>query len=225
MESAEGRLSRVLDRIDKAARRSGRNAQEITLVAVTKAITFDRILPLLQAGVDHVGENRIQEALQKYQNSDGTKKMSQKAHLIGQLQTNKAKKAATFFDMVQSLDRIDLADDLDRHAAAAGKRLPCLVEVKVSPEETKSGAPPERLHQLLGQLRDKRSLEIQGLMGIAPYSDTAESARPFFRKLRKLFEQTKLTILSMGMSADFEVAIEEGATMVRIGTALFGDRA
>jgi pyridoxal phosphate enzyme (YggS family) len=232
IESAADRLGRILERIDAAARRSGRNPKDITLVAVTKTISLEKVLPYIQAGVHHIGENRVQEALIKYSTpstflgegpGEGPSRPS--FHLIGQLQSNKAKKAVEFFDMVQSLDRLALADDLNRHAAEMKKVLPCLVEVKISSEETKSGLDPERLEELLNQLKTRTSLAIKGLMGIAPFAAGGESARPYFAKLRRLFEKTQLEILSMGMSSDFEAAIQEGSTMVRIGTALFGPRA
>jgi len=224
MDAATERLGRILDRIDKAARRSGRKSQDITLVAVTKTIPFDAILPFLQAGVGHVGENRVQEALTKYSIGPDEGYKRPKLHLIGQLQSNKAKKAVAGFDMIQSLDRLSLAEDLNRQAQAAGKKLPCLIEVKISPEESKSGLDPEQLEDFVTRMKGMTSLDLQGLMGIAPQTRTPEEVRPFFRRLRGLFEKAKLSVLSMGMSSDFEVAIEEGSTMVRIGTALFGAR-
>jgi len=226
MDSAAERLGRVMERIEKAARRSSRNPQDITLVAVTKTFSFEHILPFLQAGVRHIGENRVQEALSKYQNPDGSRRVAGATlHLIGQLQSNKARKAVDFFDMIQSLDRMDLAQDVNRHAQAAGRVMPCLLEVKISAETTKTGLDPEKLNDFLAQAKTLSAVSIKGLMGIAPLTKTPEEARPFFRRLRQLFEKTKLEILSMGMSADFEAAIEEGSTMVRIGTALFGSRA
>jgi len=221
MESAADRLGSVLEKIDKASRHAGRHPQDITLIAVTKTISLERVLPYLQAGIHHIGENRVQEALIKYSTP---LPFHPKFHLIGQLQSNKVKKAIEFFDMIQSLDRIDLADDLNRHAQALGKVVPCLIEVKISPEQTKAGLEPDQLEAFLSQLKSRASLAIKGLMGIAPLGADGESARPFFARLRKLFEKAKLEILSMGMSSDFEVAIEEGATMVRLGTALFGAR-
>jgi len=218
------RLSRVIERIDKAARRAGRNPQDITLVAVTKTIPFDAVQPLLLAGIRNVGENRVQEALGKYAKPDGGKQVDATVHLIGQLQSNKARKAVALFDMIQSIDRLDLAEDVNRHAAAMGKSMPCLVEVKISPEATKSGIEPERLPELLAQMAALKSLAVRGLMGIAPLGGTAAEARPFFARLRRLAEQARLPVLSMGMSGDFEAAIEEGATMVRVGAALFGPR-
>lgn len=223
--AAADRLGRIVDRIDSAARRAGRNPKDITLVAVTKTISLDKVLPFIRAGIHHIGENRVQEALSKFRTSEGGKQVHAMVHLIGPLQSNKAKKAAAFFDMIQSLDRIDLADDLNRHAAEVGKIIPCLVEVKISSEESKSGVEPDRLDDFLAQLKTRTHLAIKGLMGIAPLDAQGAEARPFFARLRGLFEKAKLDVLSMGMSSDFETAIEEGSTMVRIGTALFGQRA
>jgi pyridoxal phosphate enzyme (YggS family) len=221
---ARDNLDAVLTRIEKVARRAGRNPKDIILVGVTKTVALERVLPFLEAGLEHIGENRVQGALAKYQNPDGTRRVDAQLHLIGQLQSNKAKKAVAFFDMIQSVDRLDLADDLDRHAAALGRKVACLVEVKISPEAAKSGVAPEALKAFLAQLRQRSSLCVRGLMGIAPLTQTAEESRPFYAKLRRLFDQTDLDVLSMGMSSDFEIAIEEGSTMVRIGTALFGPR-
>jgi pyridoxal phosphate enzyme (YggS family) len=226
VDSATERLALVKERIQTAARRSGRNPEKIALVAVTKTVSFDRVAPLLTAGISFLGENRVQDAQTKY-NDFPHKRLNPQAqlHLIGQLQSNKAKKAVQVFDMVQSLDRTDLGDILDRHARDLNKPLPCLIEVKVSPESTKTGLSPEQLKSFLAHSARWTFVKIKGLMGIAPYAEDPEAARPYFAKLRQLFEETKLEILSMGMSHDFEVAIEEGSTMVRIGTALFGARA
>jgi len=218
-------LGRVLERIGKAVSRSGRKSDAVTLVAVTKKVQADKVLPFLHAGVRHIGENRVQESLGKYSglSEEGLEKPI--FHLIGQLQTNKSKKAVGFFDVIQSLDRLELAEAINRHAQALGKKQSCLIEIKISPEDTKTGLSPEVLQEFIAQVQSLAHLEIKGLMGIAPYSATAEEARPYFVQLRKLFEKSKLEILSMGMSSDFEVAIEEGSTMVRLGTALFGVRA
>jgi pyridoxal phosphate enzyme (YggS family) len=225
MESAADRLGRILERIDQAARGAGRDPKDITLVAVTKTISLDKVLPFIRAGIHHIGENRVQEALSKWSVANDSGSEKPKFHLIGHLQSNKAKKAVEFFDVIQSLDRLDLADDLNRHAHELGKAASCLVEVKISSEQTKSGVDPEKLADFLGQLKSRTSLAIKGLMGIAPFDVNTQTARPAFHKLRQLFEKAKLEVLSMGMSNDFEIAIEEGATMVRIGTALFGPRA
>ena len=214
------RLKEIHERITKAAERSGRPASAISLVAVTKTVSLDRVIPFLDAGILHIGENRVQEALSKY----GGMPKRPTTHLIGQLQSNKAKKAVSFFDVIQSVDRIDLARDLDRHANALGKKQKCFIEVKVSPEATKSGLPPEQLADFLAEARTFPNLELRGLMGIAPATLNPDECRPFFSRLRQLFDDSKLDHLSMGMSSDFEIAIEEGATMIRLGTILFGAR-
>jgi pyridoxal phosphate enzyme (YggS family) len=226
MDAAQSRFNQVVERIQTAARRSGRTPDKIALVAVSKTVPFDRITPLLQAGVRNLGENRVQEAQSKFDDPRrGEWPPDVQLHMIGHLQGNKAKKAAALFDMVQSLDNADLGDALNRHAGEQAKKLDCLVQVKISPEQAKEGLAPERLDDLLSQASRWPNLRLRGLMGIAPLTATAEAARPYFAGLRKLFERTRLEILSMGMSGDFEVAIEEGSTMVRIGSALFGERA
>lgn len=225
-EPASERLNRVMERIQKAAQRSGHDPQDITLVAVTKSVAFEQITPFLQAGVRHLGENRVQEAFSKYTVTDGSRRISPQTqlHLIGHLQSNKAKKAVGLFDMIQSVDSIGLAEDLNRHASQFGKTLDCLVEIKVSPEPAKLGLPPEELDAFLAQTASWPALRVKGLMGVAPYLESPEETRPYFAHLRRLFDKSGLDILSMGMSDDFEVAIEEGSTMVRLGTALFGTR-
>jgi PLP dependent protein len=191
---------------------------------VTKTVPYEGVLPYIEAGCRHLGENRVQEALGKYFDPSGLRRSDATLHLIGPLQSNKSKKAVAGFDVVQTLDRISLAEDLQRHAAEAGKTLPCLVEVKLSDEDTKSGLAPDTLDDFLGRLRALPALKIRGLMGIPPRSALGEAARPYFAKLFRLWEKAKLEVLSMGMSSDFEAAIAEGSTMVRIGTALFGAR-
>ena len=171
------------------------------------------------------GENRVQEALAKFSDGEKGGKISGRFHLIGPLQTNKAKKAVQFFDVIQSLDRLELARELDRHARDAGKVMECLVEVKISDEPSKAGLAPETLPEFLEAVRQFPNVAIKGLMGIPPAAATGEKARPYFARLRALFEKTELEILSLGMSSDFETAIEEGSTMVRLGTALFGAEA
>lgn len=220
------RLDAVRERMDKAARRSGRNAYDVTLLAVTKSVPFDLVRPFLQAGICYVGENRVQEALTKYIDEQGSKKTASNVqlHLIGHLQSNKVKKAVGLFDMVQSVDSVDLAHDLNRHAQAIHRVIPCLIEVKISPEPTKTGIAPDQLDRFLDQAACWSFLRFQGFMGIAPQTKAAEESRPFFKTLRRLLDKTKMSVLSMGMSHDFEIAIEEGATMVRLGTALFGER-
>ncbi len=231
MDTARDLLLRVQERMEAAARRANRKPDDVTLVAVTKTVSFERVLPFLQAGVRQVGENRVQEGLGKYSGLRAQGSEMPAIHLIGQLQSNKAKKAVGGFDMIQSLDRLDLAQDIQRHAEAIGKIQACLIEVKISPEGTKSGLPPDRLDELLGQLQTMPNIEVRGLMGIPPMTNTPEESRPYFQRLRELFERSTghgsrptFNTLSMGMSSDFEIAIEEGSTMVRLGTVLFGHR-
>ena len=221
MHTPIDQLNAIVEKIERAALRSGRYPRDLTLLAVTKTVSFDRVVPFLRAGVRHVGENRVQEALEKYTDVPPPKPVF---HLIGPLQSNKAKKAAEFFDMIQTLDRWELAEDLNRHAGDLGKVLDCLVQVKISDEVTKSGLDPAALSEFIARTATLPYLKVRGLMGIPPLAAAGDAARPYFGRLRKLFETTKLEVLSMGMSSDFEIAIEEGSTMVRLGTVLFGQR-
>lgn len=251
MSDVVGRVRQIQERIARAAERAGRRPESVTLLAVTKTIPLESILPVIEAGIQHIGENRVQEALQKYASGPlahgnvgegqgegktavpssppspaaSVGRRSPVFHLIGPLQTNKAKKAVEFFDVIQTLDRLELAESLNRHADAAGKTLKCLVEVKISPESTKAGLAPDAVPQFLDQLKAFPRLNVRGLMGIPPLDAAGDRARPYFQTLRRLYEQVPdFDTLSMGMSSDFETAIEEGATLVRIGSALFGTR-
>ena len=210
----------MLRRIASAASRAHRAPSEITLVAVTKTVPYERLVPYFALGMKEVGENKVQEAMGKYT----AIRDDVKVHLIGPLQSNKAKKAVAFFDMIQSLDRLSLGADLNRCAGEEGKVLPCLIQVKISDEDSKSGLAPEALAALLDASAGWPNLRIEGLMGIPPLEATGDAARPYFERLRSLAERHTLKTLSMGMSSDFEAAIAEGSTMVRIGSALFGAR-
>jgi PLP dependent protein len=209
---------RILDRIHNAAAKSGRDPSSVRLIAVTKKVSVERILEAVAAGISDIGENRLQEALPKRL---ALTDVSLTWHFIGHLQTNKAKKAAEEFDWIQCLDRPELAEKLDQSAA---KPLPVLIEVKLHDEPSKSGITAESLRGFINQFSRWGRLELRGLMAIPPLFENPEDVRPYFRKLRDLAEEHGLRELSMGMSNDFEVAIEEGATMVRVGTALFGER-
>jgi pyridoxal phosphate enzyme (YggS family) len=208
----------VFDRIRQAAARSHRDPASIRLIAVTKTVPQERIREAAEVGVREVGENRLQEALSK---KPELHDVALRWHFIGHLQTNKAKKVVENFDVVQSVDRIELAEKLDQNAS---RPLPILVEVELGNEETKSGIAEADLPRLMDQLKSCSRLDVRGLMAIPPFYDASEDSRPYFVRLRRLAEKFKLPELSMGMSHDFEVAIEEGATMIRVGTALFGAR-
>jgi pyridoxal phosphate enzyme (YggS family) len=213
-----GRYRSVLERIETAAGRGGRDPASIRLIAVTKTVSADRIREAVDAGVRDVGENRLQEAELKIEALRG---LPLTWHFIGRLQTNKAKKVVELFDFVQSVDRVELAMKLEQHAS---RKMPVLIEVKLHAEDTKSGADESALPDLVSTLRRSARLELRGLMAIPPFVQDVETVRPYFRKLRELAQRYELPELSMGMSHDFDVAIEEGSTMVRVGTALFGDR-
>lgn len=231
MAGIADRVKEVEERIAEAARRSKREPQEITLIAASKAAPLNAVLEAINVGIRHIGENRVQEALQKYASIRGqlVKSHGIHWHFIGHLQSNKAKKVISFFDLVQSVDSLELATALSRHAEAEGKIQRCLIQVNFAGEATKFGCAPEQAEQFLNQASQWPSLRWQGLMGIAPWAEDPESLRPFFRGFRAFFEKWRPRfleppILSLGMSHDYQVAIEEGSTMVRMGTALFGPR-
>ena len=223
------RLQAVRDRIAAACARSGRATSEVTLVAVSKTHPAAAVREAFAAGVRDFGENRVQEAEGKAAELADLRAASLRWHLIGHLQANKAKKAGALFDLVHSVDDAALGARLDRSAAEAGRVLPVLVQVDLAGEATKFGLEESSLLSTLESLRGLGSLRVEGLMVLPPYSDDPEATRPFFRRLRALRDRAVSgglcgRQLSMGMSHDFEVAIEEGATLVRVGTALFGAR-
>jgi len=221
-------LAAVWPRITKAADRAGRRPDEITLVAVSKTFPAEGIRAAYAAGLRHFGENRVQEWESKHAELAG---LGGTWHLIGHLQSNKARRAARLFHRIDSLDSLELARRLDGFAAQESKRLPVLIEVHLGAEQTKSGVAEEDLGKLAEGIAALPHLELRGLMTIPPFFDEPERVRPYFRQLRKLREDVSkqtglaLPVLSMGMSHDYEVAIEEGATEIRLGTALFGTRA
>jgi pyridoxal phosphate enzyme (YggS family) len=224
------RIAAIRERIAGAAARSGRASGDITLIAVSKTHSAEAIRAAFEMGIRHFGENRVQE----WEGKRGAlQDLQAEWHLIGHLQSNKAAKAAKFFHSVDSVDDFALAQRLDRARTELGesRKLRVLIEVRIAPEETKSGVTREGLDPLAEQISALKGVDLQGLMCIPPFLDHPEKVRPYFSELRELKENLKLRIgrilpvVSMGMSHDFEVAIEEGATEVRIGTALFGTRA
>lgn len=221
-------IVRVRERIAAACARVGRRPEEVKLVAVSKTVPAERIRQAYEAGLRHFGENRVQEAEAK---RSALGDLAVTWHLVGHLQTNKAKPARELFQYIQSVDSLRLAEKLDK-VAPPGQRLPVLLEVNLAAESTKSGAREQEVLQLAEGVGRLPTLELRGLMVIPPFAEDPEQARPFFRRLRELAEMIEsrslpgisMRELSMGMSHDFDVAIEEGATMVRVGTAIFGPR-
>ncbi|MCH8949969.1 MAG: YggS family pyridoxal phosphate-dependent enzyme [Chloroflexi bacterium] len=216
-------LASVRQRIDAACRRAGRSPDDVTLVGVSKGASARAVAEACAAGLADVGENRVQEAAAKIPAVRallGTH--SQPTwHLIGHLQTNKAKTATRLFDILHSVDSLRLAQALSRRA---NERLPVLLEVNVAQDAAKFGFAPEEVTSALAAIAALPNLDVRGLMTIAPLTDDPETSRPFFRRLRELRDTLGLSVLSMGMTGDFEVAIEEGATMIRVGRAIFGPR-
>ena len=196
------------------------------MVAVSKTVEPKLIRQAIEAGVRVLGENRVQEAAAKMPELAAiVTKHKVEWHLIGHLQSNKARRAVEIFSTIQSVDSFKLAERLDNIAGELGRKLPVFIEVNLGGEQSKAGATPDEVLPLCEQVAKLANLELKGLMAVPPFFDDAEQARPYFHRLRTLRDQAQLKELSMGMSNDFEVAIEEGATLVRIGTALFGARA
>ena len=221
-------LEEIRRQIAENATKCGRNPEEIRLLAVSKTVSADRIREAVAAGQRIFGENYIQEAEEKYQQISSLAEF----HCIGHIQANKAKMAAAIFSMVQTIDREKIAHELNKYRQAMGKPLAALLQVNVGGEEQKSGVKPTDCESLLRAIHGLPWLRLVGLMTIPPYSPNPEDSRPFFRELRQLaatlaekelFARPKVE-LSMGMSGDFIVAIEEGATIIRVGTAIFGQR-
>jgi pyridoxal phosphate enzyme (YggS family) len=224
-ETIRERLLRVHERIQAAAGRAGRDPSSVRLVAVSKTVPVEIIRQAFEAGVATLGENRVQEAAEKIPALPTVAVW----HLVGHLQSNKAKQAVALFELIHSVDSIKLVQALDRHGRDAGRRVRCLVEVNLGGEESKSGTREADARDLLAAAQGLPNLQVEGLMAIPPFLPSPEEVRPYFRRLRALRDRLegegyRLPELSMGMSHDFEVAIEEGATLVRIGTAIFGPR-
>ena len=225
-EEARRRLQAIQERIAMAARRVGRGADEVILVGASKTVPAGKLRDYLAAGLLHSGENYVQEGVAKVQTLSPQFPEVQ-WHLIGGLQSNKAREVVAHFDYVHSVDRVSLADALDKAARAQGKIQQVLLQVKLGGEETKSGCMAGELEALVAHCSSRENLKVCGLMSLPPFCEDSEEARSYFRELRRLrdrFAGGQAWHLSMGMSHDFEVAVEEGATMVRIGSLLFGKR-
>lgn len=224
----EENLEEVFKNIKKAKQKSKFN-QNVDLIAVTKTVEYDLINRAITAGIRHIGENKVQEIQRKYDSINEPVNW----HLIGSLQTNKVKYIADKVFMIHSVDRIELAAEIDKQAKKCNRVIDCLIQVKISEEDTKHGVDVDETEDLIKNISLKyENVRICGLMGMAPYMIDSEETRPYFRKLKNLFdeisglniEHVDMMHLSMGMSNDFEIAIEEGATFVRVGTKIFGER-
>ena len=228
------RIENINQRIAAACQRAGRDFFEVTLVAVSKTVAPELIRQAIETGVRTLGENRVQEAAGKISElADTVAAHKAEWHLIGHLQSNKARRAVELFSAIQSVDSFKLAERLNNAAAEFGRRLPVFIETNLGSEDSKAGVAPDEVLPLCEQVAKLPALELKGLMTVPPFLDDPNEVRPYFRRLHRLRDEARqagivgeeFKELSMGMSHDFEVAIEEGATFVRIGTALFGARA
>lgn len=229
MDHIHENASRIRDRVRAACRRANRCAEEVRIIGVTKTVSVDRIRDGVRAGIVSLGENYVQELHRKAQALEG---LGITWHFIGHLQSNKVKAALRWCEWIQTVDRESLARELDRQARKLPRRVPVLLQVNVGDETTKNGVPIAGLLELFRTVEALDGLQVKGLMALPPYQEDPEAVRPYFQTMSRLLHALQqearvpenLTELSMGMSHDFEVAVEEGATMVRIGTALFGPR-
>lgn len=223
-------IRRFRDELEHECARLGRKPDEVTVVAVSKTFPVDAITAAIECGLAHFGENRVQEAKEKLPLISATPKPTW--HLIGHLQSNKAKDAVALFDLIQSVDSWHLADELNRRAAAIGKRQDVLIQVNTSGEEQKSGCDPWDVDELVGDIVALENLRILGLMTIGPLTDDEEEIAPAFQELHSIFDRLKqidlhggeMRYCSMGMSDDWKIALAEGANMLRIGRTIFGER-
>ncbi len=221
-------ISLIRQRIEAACARCERDPQSVRLMAVSKTVALERIREALEAGITLLGENYVQEAREKIPVIGRAAEW----HMIGHLQTNKVKYVVNLFDWIHSVDRLELARELDKRAGQNNRRLNILIEVNVSGEESKNGMEPDAALELVRQISLLPNIRVRGLMTMPPYSDNPENSRPYFQALRKLRDKIgaaaipsiRMDELSMGMTDDFEVAIEEGTTIIRVGRAIFGER-
>ncbi len=232
MPTIAQRLREVTQRLEAACRRRGRDPRSVLILAATKTRSPEELLAALAAGIRHFGENYVQELLAKREAIDKAGYTNVSWHMIGHLQRNKVKYLVPGVALIHSLDSVALAEEIEKRAARAGVRQPVLLEVNLAAEATKSGVSPQELPGLAERVLELPHLDLQGLMAMPPYSEDPEDSRPHFRTLRALADSLRdrgiptenLRHLSMGMSGDYEVAIEEGATIIRLGTVLFGPR-
>lgn len=227
IEIFDANFAEIKQKIAAAAKKSGRTEKDITLLAATKTVDIETINYAIKSGIEFIGENRVQEFLSKY---DGYSPVHK--HFIGHLQTNKVKDIINRVELIHSVDSYRLAEEISRQAVKNGKTMDILLEINIGNEESKSGFAPQDAVSAAEKISEFDGVRIRGLMAIPPICENAEQNRPYFAKMKKLFidigdkkiDNSNMDILSMGMSDDYEIAIEEGATTVRIGTALFGRR-
>ncbi|OGR53601.1 MAG: YggS family pyridoxal phosphate enzyme [Elusimicrobia bacterium RIFCSPLOWO2_02_FULL_39_32] len=227
----EENLKSLLERIEKSCVRSKRKKEEIQIIAVTKRVPLQRMVEAIECGLKNFGESQVQEAKEKFESLQSSYPFL-KWHMVGHLQTNKVNRAVEIFDAIQSVDSFKCMQAIDRRASQLGKVQGCLLEIKVSEEPTKFGLREDEVQKILDESSSLKHIYLKGFMCIAPYFDDPNKAKPYFSKTYDLFNRFFLKsslkidepVLSMGMSHDFEAAIEEGSNMIRIGTALFGER-
>lgn len=228
----EKNLERLLERIEKSSVRSNRKKEDIQIVAVTKTVPLQRMVKAIECGLKNFGESRVQEAKEKFEALQSSYPFL-KWHMVGHLQTNKVNRAVEFFDAIQSVDSFKCMQAIDQRASRLGKTQMCLLEIKISEESTKFGLKDDQIEKILDESSSLKHIYLKGLMCIAPYFEDSNKAKPYFAKTYDLFNKFFLgssylkiaePVCSMGMSHDFEAAIEEGSNMIRIGTALFGER-
>lgn len=228
MDELKDNIDNIKQNISTICRRIGKNPDDITLIAVTKTVDSERINRAIRFGIENIGENKVQEIMSKYENVDN----SVKWHLIGHLQTNKVKYIIDKVALIHSLDSTGLAREISKRAENAGLVMNVLVQVNVAKEETKFGIAYEDIDSFIKEISQYKGIKVEGLMTIAPYSEEPEEVRPVFRKLKEKFDilgracipNVEMKYLSMGMTNDYSIAIEEGSNMVRIGTGIFGKR-
>lgn len=220
-------LERILERIERACEKAGRKREEVRILGASKGQSIEKIRTLVNLGITLFGENYVQEAERKI---TALGDLPIEWHFIGRLQTNKVKKAIRLFKVIESIDRVELVEELEKRLSKEGRRQQVLIEVNIGEESTKGGVLERDLEFLVQKLKECSSIDVCGLMCLPPWSEDPERIRPYFQKMSRLFERLKplfgenFTELSMGTSSDFEIAVEEGATIVRLGTLLFGPR-
>lgn len=224
----ENNINNVLNNIKEACKKSNRNPEEVKLIAVTKTIDVERINEVLKTGIDAIGENKVQEIMEKYDKIE----YNPQWHLIGHLQTNKVKYIIDKVDLIHSLDSLRLAEEINKRAKKVNRVMDVLIQINIANDGAKFGIGYNEINDFIDEIASFDNIRVQGLMSIVPYASNTEEVRPYFRKMKEIFDSLKnstyeninMNYLSMGMTNDYVVAIEEGSNMVRVGTGIFGER-